>query len=524
MFRRNAPSLVCLLLLPLLVVGCDGLTDITEMNSDPTSATSMNPELQFVEFPLDITDGRFEGWRANLIHAECISQHLASPFLAWSGCRYTRTVSYNTAYWNRKWGKLKNFEDVLQKTTPEENPELTNVHAMTRILRVFLMHRMTDLYGNIPYEQGGKGLSEGVQKPEYDSQEEIYPAMITDLQEARGQLDPSVSTLDPSRDPLFGDKSNRIEKWRRFANSLLLRLGMRMSEVAPDQAQSAVQDALNSGVMQSNDDIVYTMLVESNGVSNGIGNVFNDFGKGGHGFRISKTFMDILKGNAGPSSMVDPRTSIFAAEYLESGDLASNDPAELEGMPNGLTTEQIPDSTVQFAMPNYDFMVREDSPDLWMSYAEVKFLEAEAALRGWHPNSSDVQAHYEEGIRAAMKHLTIYGAPEISDSAIQSYVDSLDPLPADPNATLERIIEQKWVALFLNGYESWAELRRTGYPDDITPVDFPGNVTGGEIPSRLIYPSGEATVNGENFEAGSTQPNEMKTSLWWDTDGPATIQ
>jgi hypothetical protein len=501
------------LALPLLLVGCDNLTDVTEMNENPTAATQMEPSLQLANIPLSISDERFEAWRGNLIHASCITQHLASTTTAWSGCYYTLNESYSTAYWGRHWDELRNIEDVLQKTDPEQNPDRTNMHAMTRILRVFVMHRMTDLYGNIPYEEAGKGVTEQNFNPSYQDQSEIYPAMISDLQEARGQLDPSVSTMDPSRDVLFGGD---VEKWRRFANSLILRLGMRMSEVNESAAQSAVQDALNSGVMDANDDMAYTTHVASNGVRYGVGQVFNDFPNGGHAFRMSKTFIDVLRGRTGTSSDMDPRINIFAAQYDDNDNLVTDDPAALEGLENGLQPEELPSNTFTRAQPNREFMVRYSSPDLWMSYAEVKFLEAEAALRGWHPNNSDAQAHYEEGIRAAMKHLTIYGAPEIADSEITDYLASLP----DRDPTLEEIIEQKWIALFLNGYEAWAEFRRTGYPDEVrtNPVNAPASETPqDEFPGRLVYPTGESRLN-PNFEEGSTQPNEMATRLWWARD------
>lgn len=520
MTRSSVLTFVLALLLPILVIGCDGLTNVTEMNENPTEATDMDPELQFVDLPLAVTDNRYEAWRANLIHADCISQHVAGTTTAWSGCRYLRNEEYLNAYWDMKWEPMRNIEDVLSKTDPDEHPEYVNINAMTRVLRVFLMHRMTDLYGDIPYEDGGKGMTGDIQNPEYDAQEDIYSAMVSDLQEARDLLDPSVSTLDAGHDLLFAAD---VEKWRRFANSLMLRIGMRMSEVDPSQAQSVVEDAISGGVMESNDDVAYTEHVESDGKKNGIGEVFNDFGVAGHGFRMSKTFMDVLKGEAGVSDALDPRTNIFAAQYDGDGNLVSDDPDDLEGLENGLGSSEnpLPDNLSDFAQPHREYMVQYSSPDLWMSYAEVKFLEAEAALRGWHPSDSDARAHYEEGIDAAMKHLTIYGAPEIPQGDIDDYIDSLP----DREPTLEEVIEQKWIALFLNGYESWAELRRTGYPEVIEPVDYPGNVTGGQIPGRLEYPASEEQVNEENFQKVLDRQgdDEMSTRLWWDTEGPATI-
>ena len=512
--RLKISASLLALLLPLAIIGCDNLTGVTELNDNPTQATSMEPALQFANLPLDIVPNRYEAWRANLIHAACISQQVATTFTAFSGCRYTRNAAYLSAHWDEQWTVVRNIEDVLAKTSPEENPQLTNIHAMTQILRVYFMQRMTDLYGNIPYEQAGKGLTENVQNPEYNSVEEIYPAMVADLQAARGLLDPNVSAIEPAQDLLF---SGDVAKWRRFANSLILRIGMRMSEVAPGQAQSAVEDAISSGVMENNDDIAYTIHAESNGDRYGIGEVFNDFPGGGHGFHMSRTFMDVLKGDAGVSNVVDPRTSIFAAQYTDTDELVTDTPVDLQGLENGLEPADLPDDRFAFAQPNRAYMVRYDSPALWMSLAEVKFLLAEAALRGW--GTSGAQQHYEEGIEAAMEHLTIYGAPEIADADIQTYMASLP----DRDPTLEEIIEQKWIALFLNGYEAWAELRRTGYPDEIVPVDYPGNVTSGQIPSRLEYPNSEQFVNGTNYEAGATQPNQMSTRLWWAVEGTASI-
>jgi hypothetical protein len=289
-----------------------------------------------------------------------------------------------------------------------------------------------------------------------------------------------------------------------------------MSEVASGQAQSAVQNALShsAGVMQSNADMAYTEHVQVDGDSYGVGEVFQVFGQGGHGFRMSKTFMDVLKGRTGVSSAMDPRINIFSAQYDDSDNLVSDDPADLEGLENGLLGGEFPNDLFQFAQPHRTYMVDWGSPDLWMSYAEVKFLEAEAALRGWHPNNSNVRQHYEEGIRAAMKHLTIYGAPEISDAEIQSYMNSL------PGGTpsLEAIIEQKWIALFLNGYEAWADFRRTGYPDEVrtNPVNHPASETPeDQFPGRLIYPSNESQINPNFTEDAITSPNSMATRLWW---------
>ncbi len=148
-----------------------------------------------------------------------------------------------------------------------------------------------------------------------------------------------------------------------------------------------------------------------------------------------------------------------------------------------------------------------------MTYAEVEFLLAEAAVRNWY--NGDAATHYENGVRAAMQYLAMYG-PEavIPEADIDAY---LAANPFDPANALEQINTQIWAATHLNEYESYANYRRTGYPA-LTPVNYPGNVTGGTIPRRMRYSEGEMVANAESYaEAVSRQgPDLLTTRVWWD--------
>ena len=500
------------LLLPAFVLllfgtnACD--QGFQELNTDPTSATQLNPGVQFTDVQLRAAEDRYESWRGNLIYCETMIQHLSSTITAWAGDRYTLNYAYDAAFWDAMYpNAVKQIQDVIN--TVKDNPDQVNMYAEARIMRVFIFHRITDLYGDIPYSEAGKGYITGNVKPKYDSQESIYKDMIKELNESISALDASKKTFG-KQDIIYGGD---VTKWKKFANSLKLRLGMRLTKVDPALAQKTVEEAANSGVMTSNDDIAY--IRQANGPAGidkyGVGQVFNDFGIGGHGFRMSDNFVDLLVDRDNNFNNIDPRAKIFAAVYDDQGNLVSDDPHDFKGFPNGLTSEEIGQlDTYSYAQPNRDYMVRYDSPNLFLTYAEVEFNLAEAAQRGWNV-SGTAQSHYEAGIRAAMKQMTLYGAPEISDSAINDYISKA------PAADMQQINVQKYIALFLNGYEAYANWRRTGYPN-LTPVDYPGNRTNGTIPRRLVYPLSEQSSNSANYEDALNRqgPDEFTTRMWWD--------
>ena len=155
----------------------------------------------------------------------------------------------------------------------------------------------------------------------------------------------------------------------------------------------------------------------------------------------------------------------------------------------------------------------QDDPMFFMTYAEVELLKAEAAVRGWH--SGNAATHYENGVRAAMEYLSMYDPNAAIDGAsIDAY---LTANPYNAATGMQQINEQIWAAVLLNEYEAFANWRRTGYPQ-FTPVNYPGNVTGGTIPRRLRYREAEAVANPENYSAAVSQqgPDEFTTRVWWD--------
>jgi hypothetical protein len=163
-------------------------------------------------------------------------------------------------------------------------------------------------------------------------------------------------------------------------------------------------------------------------------------------------------------------------------------------------------------------LLQVDDPYLLMNHAEVEFLLAEAAVRGiGGVAAGTAQAHYEAGVKSAMQMYTRFDATlAVSDGAVATYL--AQPGRAFPAADADRlkaIGTQMWLSKFMNWWEAWADWRRTQYPA-LTPTNYPGNVTGGQIPRKLRYPNQEIAVNAANYESGATLPNEPVTKVWWD--------
>lgn len=483
----------------LINTSCDD--GFAELNVDPLAAPAIDPNFQFSWVQLRTSGGRYENWRAALIYSSTMIQHYATLCGYWSGDKYTYNAGYSSSLFDRAYGEtVKDIQDLIftLENGEEADPAML---GMAKIWRSVIFHRLTDLYGDIPYSEAGKGFLEGIDKPKYDAQEDIYAGMLADIEEGVSLL--SSGTGFGSADFFYaGD----LDQWRRFGNSLMLRLGMRMSEVDPAAAQQWVQKAISGGVMTSNADDA--MIQHTNGPEgvnrNGIGEVLDKSnGFGDDCPRISDTFIDWLV------SHNDPRLDIIAVPPVNGGDH--------KGMPNGLDNTTILDNPTGTSLDDFSsfnpLMVEVEDPMFFLTYAETELLLAEAALRGWH--NGDAATHYENGVRAAMKMLVNYDDSfVISDADIDAY---LAANPFNEAEGMRMIGEQYWVATYLNEYEAYANFRRTGYPE-LVPTNYPGNEANGQVPLRLRYSQGEYGINGDNIQEAINRmgPDLFTTPVWWD--------
>ncbi len=426
--------------------------------------------------------------------------------------RYISRNDWLTAYWNAAFADFgMQCQQIIEIT--EGNDLKTNKNAIARIWKVFIIHRVTDLFGDIPYNEAFAGDIE----PAYTPQEEIYLDMLNELKAAADVLEtPSLQGFGAS-DVVYGGDVN---SWIRFANSLRLRLAMRLSEVAPDIAQTHVSEVLTENNMISSNE--QSALLKY-GIDFGFAleniqpmSILKSFNE----YRMSNTFVDFLRNNN------DPRLPLFAT---------SNAEGEYLGLQNGLNPQELAELDLNSFSEDTDIISSQAAPTGLLTYPEVLFLQAEAALRGWGPGSAE--ALYEQGIKASISYWQdVYldiisrisaeeaaALPEIniSQDSIDAYVAS-PSIQFNPATGLEQIITQKWVANLNQGLESYAEYRRTGFPqlNPIPNTDGQSETGGTELPSRLRYPAEEQALNRQNYEAAVARQGAdlMTTKVWWDAN------
>lgn len=519
------------------MAACD-TDELHERNINPQALTTVSMEFLFTGAQLGSASGgsagdnRYIDWRTNIGFCGYAIQQLATAGTQggiYPGERYTDNVESYNAPWEFIYGdQLKNLAEVLRQTEEDGfDAGKANLRQAARILKVFNFHRLTDYYGSIPYTNALQGI-QGVFLPEYDDQQTIYADMLKELDEATAALK-AFDAADPNdvnfaKADLFYEGD--ITKWKKFGYSLMLRLAMRVSNVAADMTNTYVAKAVAGGVFTSNDDNVW--LGMSIGPSewtnqNGISRAFAS-GDGGQPSTLSKTFIDELKGPLTASTADDdPRLMI-----LNGGIDGNTDPLAQRGLPNGLDQrtlnqlEGVPDTEGVDVGSTFSAMnqklLQDDDPYMLMNYAEVAFLLAEASERslgGLAPGGA--LAYYESGVRAAMQMYTPFDQIDntlvVSDAKVDAYLLAR-PYPATPEARLERIGTQLWLSQFMNWWEAWSNWRRTQYPV-LIPVNYQGNVTGGTIPRKLRYPNQEIATN-PNYETGATLPNTPVTKVWWD--------
>jgi hypothetical protein len=497
----------------LLFTSCD--KGFEDLNKNPNAYVTPDVNSIFSLSEVLMNGQNFENHRANLIYTSEIVQHLAS--FGYPGDKYTYVPEWSGAFFGSSFsGGIKETTQLLNILS--DDAENVNKRSAVRIIRAYIFHRLTDLYGDVPYFDAGKGYTDLIVKPKYDKQQDIYPDLLKELEE-------SALAFDASK-PFFGTAdlfyNGDLSKWKKFAYSLMLRLGMRLTKVDANLSKQWVQKAIAGGVFQSNSDNL--VLLHATGPDGINQNPYTtpylkeDLQGGNNGVKLSKTFIDQLKNNS------DPRLRIYAR--LESS--GNNSPLVQKGLPNGNDASTItsdPSWTAEglkaYSDPNTLTVLRQDAPDIIMSYAEVQFLLAEAAVRGWDAGSA--QTYYNNGVAAAMKMLDVYidnggSGTKISDAEIAAYLLAHPFMLA--GSTEDKICQintQKWIALFFNGLEAFANLRRSGCPQ-ITPTNFPGNLTGGKLPRRLIYDESERVNNEVNYKAAVAQqgPDDFNTRVWWD--------
>jgi hypothetical protein len=412
-------------------------------------------------------------------------------------------------------GELEDFQQVINKAVVLKRPA---TYGPALVLQAWDLSYMTDTFGDIPWSQALKADS-GVFTPTYDTQQQVYTAIFAQLTKASTEMAtsvPSEPTLG-SADPVY---QGNVAKWERFANTLHARLAMRIVNVDPATASAELSKALSApgGVFTSNADNA-TLNYPGDGV-------FDNPIAGGlktrDDFRMSQVLMNLL------ISLNDPRVAIQAAPTVDytNGKAGA---AQYAGMPNGLLTEAAGKYFNIASRPGLIFYPGATTygtlggngakqPLIFLTFEELQFVLAEAAERGMGGLTAAAAAgYYNAGITASMQRWASYiGATPITPTQIATYLAQPSVVYQGGTAGLKQIANQRFIALFTDGYNAWAEWRRTCQPATIK--HGPGTIFP-YVPRRYFYATNENSANSENVAAAVAHqgPDNMQTSVWWDT-------
>lgn len=488
----------------ILLTACDAGFDA--MNSDKTRLTRLEPALQLNNA---IWASALTG---NQIRCETsIAKQMVRIYTGVGACgnfnvdaRETSSTNWNSGYQTI----IRNLVDAEENVDPS-----SNLYQMIRIWKARTFMVLTDSYGDVPYREAALGYREGIAFPDYDSQEFIYTSdigILAELADAAASLDASQPA--ESRVFLYG---GNVTQWKKLGYSILLTAAMRLTKVKPEIAKKYVEIAVAGGLMESNaDNVIIRHTPEFN---NSMGSALN--GGQSHYVYLVEDFVNFLKDND------DPRLASIAVRYPSAtspGEQneanADRDPANQIGMPMGYDNSDIDPVAHAAGLPSFFAYSQVDrkrmmdplAPSYLNTYALQQLLLAEAAVRGWV--AGDPADYYKSGIEAHMQQLADYGDDTaIAQSDIDAYIQA-NPLVA--GSELEQINTQYWVASFLIPTETWANFRRSGYPD-LVPNPRQDDLLGDEtFIRRFGYPDAEVTVN-PNVKNG-TQPDKIDTRVWWD--------
>ena len=423
-----------------------------------------------------------------------------------SGVLYAQHVSeityndescYETIQWNFDGfysGPLMDLQTVINLNTADPTAYSSSGSAgmqmgVAHLLQVYMYHVMTDRWGAIPYSEALKGVDN--LKPKFDDQKDIYMGLVAQIDAALGMLDGGGL----SGDFMFNGNAT---SWKKFGNTMKMVMALRIADVDAATAQSKFLEAHNAGVIGAGGDIHYPYTAADANDS-----PWQDRFQSRDDYATSNTMVNHLVATS------DPRLHKFAQPVGQAGDASGQvtyttvDGKVYGGMPYGVLNPGILQSWVSYLPSDIIYTSAAKKGGMLYSYAQVAFGYAEAAQRGWTV-PGDAQTWYGIGINASM---TQWG---VSSADAATYVASVGA------ASMQTIAEEKWVALYMQGWEAWSEWRRLDYPVLTPAIDI---LNGTGIPVRNGYGTTTASANKANHDAAVAKISgySQDSKVWWDT-------
>lgn len=422
-------------------------------------------------------------------------------------------------FWNHYATYGKNARHMYDLAVEQNNPALM---AIALTYKVLFFSNMTDMFGDIPYEEAFKGRElGGTLTPKFNPQKEVYEFMFADLETANDLYATNPLFAKPEMDGMYG---GNMAAWRKFNNSLYLRLLCRVSGRSEMNVGTKMTEIVDNPtkypVFTSNAD---NATVKFTGAAPYISNFGTETESGftSSGRKLTEQLigMTVQTDGGGNQIYVDPRLPIIGKK----NPVAQSNPQNIwKGTISGATEDQRAAADRGSSWLNFKVFCRRDAPAYYMDYAEVQFIFAEAALKGLITGGETAaKSYYEAAITASMEKWSEQGAySETPTSITQSDIDTYlaSPLGSwDDAADKEEAIgNQKYLALFWVGMEAWHEYRRTGYPELTIGAGtvYNDNV----LPTRFGYPAITMSTNSKNANEALGRmggANDMKTPVWW---------
>jgi len=555
----------------VLLVTLGSCSNLNEMNIDPSRSSSLDPNYQLTQ----IQARTWGDWILTDPYINFLSSMSQIMTGDWAASNYGGQFRVNAfemdKLWNQLYGGL--IKEAVDGEYRSRNVETqTNVNAALRVYKVYLFSIITDIFGDVPYFEAGKGYIDGVKYPKYDSQKEIYADFFKELAEATAQF-------DATKPQMTGDLiyNGDVTQWKHFANSLRLRLAMHLIKIDPQEAAKQAQAAIDGGLMASVSDDAVIDHYKDISSRDAADYTRNAYAQDLSGWApqpsaficasfFNKLYTDNIRGvlpsdakdasgnfidpDNGPA---DPRTFVYTRFYDTNLRSSDNNYAARPDITDMIIAHRayFPILPGHFAWDPWtnkgfsgdyghgnfyiglgtvpqisNYFMNKAAPGVILTYAESEFLLAEFYKRIKN-SDTDAKSHYDAGYRAAIKHLIQkfkVPASDLPDNKVEQYLIDYGYKPA---TGLQQICEQQWLLHIVNPVEAFNVFRRTGFPklkspSDPTQLSPVITVDAQIIPRRLCYPILESTDNPVEYKKaldnlGGT--NDWTKPVWWDLNG-----
>jgi hypothetical protein len=490
-YKYNMYKIGLVALISVAIIACNP-SDFGDLNDDPNNTTKPETSLLLTSILRNISGTMTASISASYVQYVGNSQYTdADNYL-------TIKFSFNTWYD----GPLADLQFIIDYNTNEETKAIAgksgsneNQIGVAKILKSYYFLFMTNRWGDIPYSEALQAASdEQILSPKYDTQQQIYTAVFAELKDARNLILADQNDAPVVGDILFNGDMNR---WVEFANTMRLFAALNMSESDEATARTEFNSALADGVITS--DVNYSFLAEAANENPWFTSfrtrddwttsepivTYMNINTELNPFTLAPGKMDVVRdarlyayGNPPDNTIADPTYPLFA------------------GQPYGLSQPDAGAIAIQDVSMLGFHMRQQDLAYPIYQVAAVYFSRAEAAERGW--TSENAQQMYYNGIAASFDRYGVTDGP--NGDGVGGYDDYITNTEVAWTAgrELEQIAMQKWVALYLNGYQGWDNWRRTGWPV-LTPS--PNGIQSTDIPIRQAYPDTERDLNGTNWQA-----------------------